>query len=135
MRTRLLVILASAVLLFLSACANPYSDLQSHLRQNEQKWAAQKIDNYQYTLRILCFCPQEITEPVVVEVRDGVTTSANTVNELFDIIRDAIAQKVSKLTVEYDPTLGYPKQITIDPIETAIDEERAYTVSDLTPLK
>ena len=152
MRLRWLVVLMSAVLPFLSACAGPYSDAQKELRQNEQRWEAQKFDDYRYTLRILCFCPTEITDPVVVEVRGGVTVSltyavdgrpatndlfesANTIDELFDIIRDAISQKASKLTVEYDGAMGYPKQITIDPIETAIDEERAYTVSELTPLR
>jgi hypothetical protein len=118
------------------------------LRENEQKWAAHNISDYSYTLRIGCFCPQEITSPVVVEVRNRTTVSvkyvdsgqpasnssfdkANTVEDLFAIVRGAISQKADKLTVEYDPSLGYPTQISIDPIKDAVDEETAYTVSYL----
>jgi hypothetical protein len=146
------VVLLSALPLLLLACAGPYGEAQGELSQNEQKWAAQNIDDYRYTLRILCFCPEDIRDPVVVEVRDGATQSvtyaadgrpatnnlfesANTVDELFDIIRGSIARKVDKITVEYDPALGYPKQISIDPNENMVDEETAYTVSELTPLR
>ena len=136
-----------AAALSLAACSGPYSDLQRELRQNEQKWTSQKTRDYSYTLRIGCFCPPEITSPVLVEVRGGTTKSvsyvsdgreatnelfrkADTIEELFSVIRESIDQKVDKLTVEYDPSLGYPTEISIDPIETAIDEERAYTVSN-----
>jgi len=124
----------------LVTCSGPQTDLEKQLNQNEQKWASQKIRDYSYTLRIGCFCPPEITSPVLVEVRGGTTKSvsyvsdgrqatnelfrkADTIEELFSVIRESIDQKVDKLTVEYDPSLGYPTEISIDPIETAIDEE------------
>ena len=60
---------------------------------------------------------------------------ADSIEDLFAAVQDAIDQRVDKLQVEYDPSFGYPKLISIDPIENAVDEERGYTVSDFIPLR
>ena len=152
---RLLFSVVFVGLLFTCGCANPFSDLKQHLRENEEKWTEQSQlfnRNYTYTLQIGCFCPSDITSPVTVMVLDGETYSVvyqrdgqpvtnsvfdavNTIEDLFKIIRDAINEKVDKLTVEFDPILGYPETISIDPMETAVDEERAYTILDFALLK
>jgi hypothetical protein len=152
---RLLFAVVFVCLLFTCGCANPLSDLKQLLKENEEKWTEQSqlfSRNYTYTLQIGCFCPNDITSPVNVIVLNGETYSVvyqsdgqtvtnsvldavNTIEDLFKIIRNAINEKVDKLTVEYDPILGYPKTISIDPIETAVDEERAYTILDFALLK
>lgn len=152
------ILLITAILcgsLLTTGCSNPFSDLKQLLKENEEKWTEQSklFDrDYTYTIQISCFCPTDITSPVTVMVLNGETYSVvyqgdgqpatdivfdavNTIEDLFTIIRDAINKKVDKLTVEYDPILGYPKTISIDPMETAVDEERAYTVLDFALLK
>jgi len=156
-RTIFSLLFASVLLglLFTCGCSDPYSGAKQLLKENEEKWIEQsKLFNrdYTYTLQINCFCPTDITSPVVMMVLDGQTDSIvyqsdgqpatnavfddiNTIEDLFAIIRDAINEKVDKLTVEYDANLGYPKAISIDPMENAVDEERAYSILDFAILK
>ncbi len=56
---------------------------------------------------------------------------ADTIDELFQIIHQAIDDGVDRLNVQYDPTYGYPTTINIDPRADAVDEESAYFVSEL----
>lgn len=101
------------------------------LRMNRRLWRQQKINNYRYTLSNDCFCITEARGPVVIEVRNGRTTSItsvqtgqpvtnpelfrtyNTVPKLFNLIRNTISSGQSELAVEYDRQLGYPTQINI----------------------
>ncbi|MDJ0735705.1 MAG: DUF6174 domain-containing protein [Nostocaceae cyanobacterium] len=116
-------------------------------RLNRRLWREQRISNYRYTLSRGCFCLPEARGPVVIEVRNGVTTSItsetgekvnlelfaryNTIPKLFHLIRDAIAQRASRIDMEYDSTLGYPTDITIDYSFQIADEEEFITVEDL----
>ncbi|MGH7616815.1 MAG: DUF6174 domain-containing protein, partial [Gemmatimonadaceae bacterium] len=54
-----------------------------------------------------------------------------TIKDLFDIIDQEIARPASQLEVTYDPALGYPTQIIVDPIANAVDDEFTYTVSSV----
>ncbi|NDJ25996.1 hypothetical protein GS682_31335 [Nostoc sp. B(2019)] len=101
------------------------------LRINRRLWRQQKISNYRYTLSNSCFCIPEARGPVVIEVRNGRTTSItsvqtgqpvanpeffqqyNTVPKLFNLIRNTSSSGQSELAVEYNPKLGYPTQINI----------------------
>ncbi|GAB1542502.1 hypothetical protein NUACC21_51760 [Scytonema sp. NUACC21] len=100
------------------------------LKRNLKLWNKQGILNYRYTLTNNCFCVSEFRGPVIIEVRNGITTSItsaatgqpvnpelfqkyDTVPDLFDLIEDAITNRESDLSVEYNPTLGYPTQINI----------------------
>ncbi|WP_341529483.1 DUF6174 domain-containing protein [Nostoc sp. UHCC 0302] len=117
-------------------------------RINRRLWRRQNISNYRFTFSRSCFCFPKATEPVVIEVRNGVTTSItfkdtgkradaelfqkyNTIPKLFNIIRDAIARRASNLTVEYDKRLGYPTQINIDYKSEVADDELFLTIESL----
>lgn len=139
----------------LAGCSSTESEAIRMLKQNEKKWAEQSQffkQSYTYTIRIGCFCPNDITSPVSILVDSGKTesivyeddrtpatnevfTTIDTIEDLFAIIRNAINDKVDELTVEYDPILGYPVTISIDPNKSAVDEERGYTVLDFAILK
>ena len=120
----------------------------ARLQQNRQLWRNQNLSSYRYTLRISCFCGPDVTQPVVVEVRNGRVTSItaantgnpvnpeyfkqyNSVPKLFNLIQNAIAQDVNRLSVTYHPTLGYPTQINIDYNAQIADEERYLTIENL----
>ncbi|MFB2896685.1 DUF6174 domain-containing protein [Aerosakkonemataceae cyanobacterium BLCC-F50] len=124
------------------------SSNSEELRKNQELWAKQKLRNYRYTLRVSCFCPTDLTQPVNINVRSGRTasitpeTSRNRVNreffqkydsidKLFEIIRSAIAQNAYKVDVKYHPSLGYPTQITIDYNKQMADEELFLTINSL----
>ena len=151
----LLIIFILYGVLSITGCSNHYSDNKHLLKENEEKWTEQSqlfMQNYTYTLKISCFCPNKITSPVFVMVLAGKTDSVvyqsdgqpatesvfnavDRIEDLFTVIKNAIDQKVDKLMVEYDPVLGYPRQISIDHNEKAYDDETSYTVLDFAILK
>ncbi|MBE9227909.1 hypothetical protein IQ264_21025 [Phormidium sp. LEGE 05292] len=124
---------------------NPISE---ELRKNQELWVKQKLKNYRYILQVSCFCPPNITQPVIIDVRSGKTssitpqTSRNIVNrelfqkydsidKLFEIIRSALAKNAHRVDVKYHPTLGYPTQISIDYDKLMADEELFLTINKL----
>ncbi len=132
------------------ACSDPVSGQQRELDLNRGLWNDESITEYTYTLQITCFCPPEITQPVVVRVSQdsilSVVSAANgepvagalignfyTVNDLFDVVQDAIDGGAHQLSLTYDPDLHYPISIVIDYDEQAVDEELALTAGQLKP--
>jgi Family of unknown function (DUF6174) len=127
------------------------SDLLEQLRlyrKNRRLWNQQGIRNYRYTLSNSCFCIPEARGPVIIEVRNGITTSItsketgqpvnpeffqqyDTIPRLFNVIRNAIARRADNLDVEYDSKLGYPTQINIDYSFQIADEEVFLTIENL----
>ncbi|MHC5717758.1 MAG: DUF6174 domain-containing protein [Nostoc sp.] len=57
----------------------PSSNLRQ-LRTNRRLWNQQKIDNYRYKLSNSCFCIPEFRGPLIIEVRNGRTTSITDAN-------------------------------------------------------
>jgi hypothetical protein len=127
------------------ASSNP-SQLQ--LLRNWQKWREKNISNYRYTLRVSCFCTPEVRQPVIVEVRNGKVASIvsastrkpvnpeffkeyDSVPKVFNLVRDGIAKDAYRLSVTFNPTLGYPTNVNIDYSAQMADEERAFTIENL----
>jgi len=81
---------------------------------------------------------------VVITVVDGAVTSATrdgkpvpaaerqglpkTIPELFAAVATNAA--AAKVSVDWDPTFGYPFNIAVDAIENAVDDEFGYQVTD-----
>jgi hypothetical protein len=148
--TIVLSLAAALGLLLLPGCGLVKSGPQRDLDVNRAKWEQANIKNYEYHLRVNCFCPPNVTFPVIIKVQNGVNVSAeyaqepreitneffkplDTIDELFDIVQKSIHDEVDSLVVEYDSTYGYPKSITIDRITNAIDDEIAYFVEVFIP--
>ncbi len=117
------------------------------LQFNRRLWNQQNIANYRYTFSNGCFCIPEARGPVVIEVRNGQTTSItsvatgepvdpqffqkyNTIPKLFNVIQDAINRRAFSLNVRYDTRLGYPTQIDIDYESQIADEELYLTIEN-----
>lgn len=115
---------------------------------NYRLWRRQRIPNYRYEFTRSCYCFPKATELVIIEVRNGVTTSItsketgkpvdaqlfqkyNTIPKLFNIIRNALIRKAANLTVQYDPIIGYPTQINIDYDRRIADDEIFFTIKNL----
>jgi Family of unknown function (DUF6174) len=117
------------------------------LRLNRRLWNRRSLIHYRYTLTRSCFC-LDGTQPVIVEVRNrrtvsvtsvatGAAVDANlfsqydTVEDLFRVIRDAIARRADSLTVTYNRRLNYPTQISIDYSRQIADEEVFLRIENL----
>lgn len=124
------------------------SSTSEELRKNQELWAKQKLRNYRYSFRAGCFCPPDMTQPVIIDVRSGKNSSIrpetnrnivnreffqkyDSIDKLFEIIRSAIAKNAHRIDVQYHPTLGYPTQISIDYNKEIADEETFLTINKL----
>ena len=122
--------------LILAACESSNifgpNDLRK-LGEAEALWKARAFADYSYEIRILCFCPPEITQWTRVTVRSGVVTAAEAVDpnpaypittiqwwdpidSLFVDLRRTMSDRTSRTYLEsviaqYDPELGYPTNI------------------------
>lgn len=120
------------------------------LRRAQERWDHAGLADYDLTLSRRCFCLE--VGPVLVEVRDGVRAATfllvddaegplapqlvpfyPTVDELFGLIEQAIADGVHELRVTYHPTLGYPTDLWVDRSPAVADEEFGYEVALLIP--
>ncbi len=122
---------------------------------NLEKWQNSKAENYTITIDRLCYCPQGFYPANVVVEKDTVKHALNpdtnepipidsltnsnitvyselypTVNELFEIIKDALQRDAEKLDVTYNDEIGYPEKIDIDYSRGVADDEITYIISD-----
>jgi hypothetical protein len=150
MKSKIVSILFALVLV-LSACSGSGG---SALQQNREKWQAQNIDHYRYTVVVTCFCIFAGAE-VTYEVQNGQVVNQtvqphpdrqidtaeieefyqqyNTIERVFDFLEQA-TDEADEVTIEYDPTYGYPTNITVDYVKDAIDDELYLSLSNLEPL-
>lgn len=140
------------LVLILSACS-VFSG--SELSRSQTKWEQADVAHYRFLLSVSCFCPVSGLMPMTVEVKDGEIVSITDVNgeafpstdpmsefvlkfatidRIFTELGSEDVQKADKLTVSYDPTYGFPSEVTIDFIELATDDELYLSVSGFEPL-
>ena len=146
-----LIVLAAAIAVVLAGCSlvpgspSPRDLALRLLAERQAQWFAKGVDDYAFTVSRQCFCPS--TEPFVVTVSDGVTIGITragkpaaaielqgiptSIPALFAIVT-ANAQ-AGDMTVEWEPTFGFPTAIQVDPIPNAIDDEFGITVTDFRP--
>lgn len=136
---------AAVVLLSAAACNSGSTAPTSQLAAARARWERVGPASYTYTIMRSCECTPEMSGPVSVSVRSGVVESRQytpsgasvatqyadafpAVEGLFALIDQAIRNGTKPLTVEYDPTLGYPTRIALG--DPAVDAP-LYVVSDL----
>ena len=120
---------------------------QAELDKHRALWAASRAGDYSFVLAPMCFCPREYVQPVRIRVANGVVASVTyvesgktpehdgfgryvTVDGLFAVIQEGIDRKASRITVSYDPEIGYPKDVSIDYVANMADEEYAFTAAN-----
>ena len=125
-------------------------EAQAELDKHRALWQANRPQDYSFELTPLCFCPQEYVQPVRIRVANGVVASVTyvesgktpdhdrferyvTVDGLFAVIQEGIDRKASRITVSYDPEIGYPKDVSIDYVANMADEEYAFTAANYSP--
>lgn len=147
--------LAAVVLLILACLATgaaqvgaQNADALEQLQINRRKWQSKEIKNYKFHFNWICFCGLR-GRPFIITVRDGKVEDVRyaegeqrpiepehlerfktTVDELFDLVQQAIKRKAYRINVSYDPELGYPKLAFIDYHRNIVDEELGFRIEN-----
>ncbi len=143
------------VCIFVAGCDSATSDSQtdsqasseqSKLDQSISLWSDTGISTYQYTYERVCFCMPE--QDIVVAVASGDVSEAfytpggsylaarklgslYTVEDMFELIQDAIDKAAAVVEVTYNLETGHPEEIYIDLKANLADEEITHIVKDL----
>lgn len=129
--------------------ASPSPEL-AQLQMNRELWRAKSGGNYKARIGASFFGPQEWQLPITVVVKrgelesfstDGPAPAAaewaafrskhDTIEKVFALIEKAIADKAERVEVDYDAALGYPRRVTIDPVQQMADEESYYAIDNV----
>ena len=105
---------------------------QRALDRARKRWRRADIHNYRFSLDRACFCPPTDTPVLFVRNDRPVNATADTrlvatVRRLQRRVQAAIDDEVAGLDVRYDRR-GIPREIGIDQIKFAVDDEVSYSV-------
>lgn len=148
--TRILLALAPLALALHGCDLDPSGPAfpAAELRAARAAWQSQGIDSYRYVVAKSCGeCLPESIAPALVEVRDGKTVSVvaatsvrqinpefygqyDTVEELFDVIGDAIDRDPYRFSARYDSRTGLPVSYAVDFDRGMVDDEAGFTISE-----
>ena len=147
-----LILIVMAFILAACASANALGS-QSEIEQNHEKWQEAGISHYRYHLSISCFCVFTQDMPLILEVRDGKIVSMEyqngkeidpsltelfekyaTIDRVFAELEAGLNGAADEVTVKYDPTYGFPAEVTIDVEKQATDDELYLTLSNFEKL-
>jgi len=117
-------------------------------RYHWTQWRSNHPHNYEFTLRVNCFCPPELTEPVQVRIvadsvvemqRGGVPLQLRfpwryTIDSLFVKTNHGLIL-ADTFSVEFDSKLHYPTRGAIDYLRSAADDEIEFIATGLTPVE
>jgi hypothetical protein len=135
-------------LAFVASCKDSTSvKLASSLDDAQARWQAMAIHDYQFTFQVSCFCA--ITRPVTVTVTGDVPVTAVfadslggaadtaqyrpylTIDRIFATLRASLGRNPASFTAQYDASLGYPRQASVDPVASTADDEYGIAVTTL----
>lgn len=144
-------LLIAGTLAALTSCeavgvTGPGSETRQQMLSNRQLWETQGITSYRFRYRRSCFCGD--VNAVEIDVAQGAVAAARyvdggtpvteiyqstlpTIDDLFDIIEEALDSRADALRVTYHRTLGYPTEISVDYRFVVADDEFGYSVSSL----
>ncbi len=138
--------------LVLAGCSDSTGPVPDELALNVRKWEKRGPPSYSYDYQAICYCIDSVLRPVRISVTGGAVSQVvfrdtqemvaaegldgyPTVEDLFQVIRDAIARDAHSIEVRYDPLFGYPTEASIDYQENIADEEFGFRASDLTAIE
>jgi hypothetical protein len=112
------------------------------LAQAERRWAANKVANYDFSIRVECFC---FLPPIMTfQVRDDESSAPGldaatrarvnsfaTVEAVFALLSEHLKRQPATFEVDYDQTLGHPTKAAIDVSVNAADDELRFEIVEL----
>lgn len=144
-------LLIACLALVQGGCTSSVGPLSlKQLAQAESRWKSRNIQSYDYEMRTGCFCPPEVTEWAVVEVRNGqivsarsltgipltgfALTSRKTVEQLFKAARPPYEDWVGSVDFDFDAELGYPLRVNLSSKPNIADAGAVYEARNLKPI-
>ena len=148
------------IMLYLPGCSlfeDRDSLEESNYQLNYKKWQHKKVADYTIVINRQCYCPASYFPAKVVVRNDTVSQVFDadtnnpvpedslgsvelryadiypTIDQLFNLVNEAINREVNRLHVRYNNEYGYPKDVYIDYDANIADEEIGYTVSAYRP--
>jgi hypothetical protein len=118
----------------------------TELRAARQRWQAQNLHTYAFTLQRSCFCGNVdplyivVVNDTVAGVLDLQTGAAEdlrsgvTVDGLFAFVQSAIDHHAQLIRAEYDGAKGFPTEIDYDGAAAIADDEITYRATDVHPV-
>ena len=116
----------------------------------KNEWQAKDISNYSFVWKNSCYCMQEYTQAIKVQVKNGVIDNANYLESGLEVgseVRESIktfeqvfamlekyVDKADKVSVSYDDEWSVPEKIFIDRDVRMADEEITLSLSDFEEL-
>jgi uncharacterized protein YceK len=147
-----LILIVMALLLAGCASVNALGS-QSEIKQNQAKWQDASISHYRYDLSISCFCVFTQDMPLKIEVQDGKVLSMQyksgkeidpsllelfekyaTIDRTFAELKADLNGAADEVIAKYDPTHGFPTEVTIDFEKQATDDELYLSLSNFEKL-
>jgi hypothetical protein len=128
------VAVCGVAIMVASACTSPYGQVLRENGRDERLWDGKRIENYGFTLDWTSErWPPEAgrAAPVMVQVRGGAAQSitysdtgdgvpnpgfylsVDNFDKLFALVREMARLDMGKIAVQYDDSLGYPRQIIV----------------------
>lgn len=129
-----------------SDVTGPRKQITQDLHAAHDRWRAQKLHTYAFTLQRSCFCVnvhplyvfvQNDTVAGVLDLETGAQVDpqlGETVEGLFTFVQSALDSRAAVLQVQYDPVRGYPTQIDYDGSTQIADDELSLHASDVHPV-
>jgi hypothetical protein len=149
---RLLFIFLTLALAACTAVGNAMGS-QSEIEQNKEKWQDANISHYRYHLSITCFCVFTQYMPLIIEVDNGEVVSMEfqsgneidesnreyfdkyaTIDRLFAELEADSNGAADEVIAKYDPSYGFPTEVTIDFVQEATDDELYLSLSNVEEL-
>ena len=125
-------------------------DVTSSFEEGLQRWEESSYQNYRYVFRWRCYCAREV-DWVEITVREGKVTRVvalesgepyevdwawvkgdfETIDGLFELVREAHDRPADMILEEYDTRHGFPVEVYIDWDEGAADEEIGFIIREV----
>ncbi len=134
-----------------TACAETLGVTEAGLESHRARWEAAGVAAYLYEYHKQCECGPQSLRPARIEIQAGSVTRVTfldngetlenppteafpTIEDLFDLVDEAMQMNAAFLVVTYDPTLGYPTLISVDYRRDIADDEFTIRASNLVAL-
>ncbi len=146
-----LLVLGALALGAVGGCSDSLSVTASEIDSHFARWQAAGLRDYRYDFRRSCECAPAATRPATIEVIGGAVARVRfsggedlatseerrffpTIDELFELIAEAVRDKAAVVVVSYHPVLGYPTNVSIDYRREVADDEFTIQASNLEAL-
>ncbi len=128
-------------------------DVQGELDVNRALWDAAAIHDYSMTFQRLCsLCSIEFLIPVRITVRGDTVHEMTdwdtgtpveepaegaflTIDEVFDVIQEAINRNAAAIDVGYNSTFGYPIDVDIDLSRSQFNDDVQFRIREFVELQ